>query len=56
MIGPGDIITGTVRIEDCTFNIMGTYANESVIDIRNWSSITRLEIIVYSVVLVRIVL
>lgn len=33
-------ITGTVKIEGCTFNIEGTYSNQSVIDIKTWSSIT----------------
>lgn len=32
--------TGTLNIEDCTFNITATYANQAVIDIRDWSSVT----------------
>ena len=32
--------TGTVLIENCTFNIEGTYSNQAVIDISTWSSIT----------------
>jgi len=36
----GGTITGTVKIEGCTFNIEGTYSDQALIDIKTWSSIT----------------
>lgn len=36
----GSTITGTVKIEGCTFNVEGTYSNQAIIDIKAWSSIT----------------
>ena len=32
-------ITGTVNVENCIFNITGTYANVDVISINNWSNV-----------------